>query len=246
MKLSLVITMFNRESLLERSLERLTKLTLPDEIIVVNDGGGDGAERVCDEYAERLPIRCIYTHNPQASICSHARNVGIKAARNEWIVTSEPELVYRTDVLKQFTDLHEDHPFEVISAGHVWFANDGWQADEHCSPPIGVQEAVGWVAPFTALWQREWLLAVGGWDESFPGAWGWDDTDLLTRLRHSGIGQHIATDVQAVHQFHGLGADSGSINEEHFLSKGINEDTFTPEALIANKGAEWGIPIPRS
>lgn len=265
--ISLVITTYNRGHLLKHSLDRLLTLTRPSEVIVVDDGGDDNTEAVCEALSGAIPIRYIYNHNPGPSICSMARNIGVKNASSDWIVTSEPELLYRTDILAQFADLHEDHPGEIISAGTIYFAPAGWDGSlvsdletaGDYQPPSGSQEAIGWVAPYTALWYRPWLIEVGGWDESFPGYWGWDDIDLLTRLRVSGYGQHIALECQAIHQFHGLGGDENFINEEHFFRKsfthgqekhichpGCPQEPEHPQDIVANRGKAWGQITPRS
>lgn len=249
MKTTLLVTTCNRGHLLVHSLGRLFHLTMPDELLVIDDGGNDDTERVVTEFARLAPMvetRYIYTHNPGVTLCSHARNVGIKEARYDQIVTSEPELVFKTDVLKQFAELRSEHPRDVISAGLIWFAKEGYVPDvAELVPPEHAQQAHNWIAPFTALWDRNWLLEIGGWDEGFPGPWGWDDTDLLTRLRVAGYGQHVAPDVQAIHQWHGLGADHKSQNESYFLSKSFHRDWSDESDLVANKEREWGVPKPR-
>lgn len=266
----MVISTFQRGWLLRRSLERLALLTLPTELIIVDDGGEDDTQQIAGEFEQRAGIKTtyIYTHNPGKSICSHGRNIGVKQARYDLIVTSEPELCFRTDVLAQFAQLQPEYPNDVISAGRVWFAPDGhtpnfsnpeWEATGSYKPPSGTQDAIGWVAPYTALWKKEWLMDVGGWDEEFPGYWGWDDIDLLTRLRIMGHGQRIITEVEAVHLYHGLGGDHAFINENHFFAKSFNHghekhhcspvcQADQPDQnndLIANRGKEWGVPKPR-
>jgi glycosyltransferase involved in cell wall biosynthesis len=246
MQTSMVISTFNRAHLLQHNLRRLAALTLPDEILVIDDGGEDNTEEVCAMAPLHLPIRYIYTHNPGSSICSHARNIGIKEASYDWIITAEPELCFRTDVVAQFEKLQPEHRSEIISAGRVWFAPDGWQPEGDISPPQGSGEAVGWVAPYAALWKKEWLEELGGWDEGFPGNWGWDDIDLLTRLRINGHGQYIAQEIEAIHLYHGLGGDHNSQNERYFRSKSFSQGDETNHAdLIANKERQCGIPIPR-
>ena len=255
MKISMIISTFNRANLLARSLERLSHLTLPDELIVIDDGGTDNTKEVCEAAPSSLPIQYLYNDNPGSTICSKARNIGVKLARNEWIVTSEPELIYRTDVLQQFRDLHEDYSEEIVSAGKVYFAPEGWVGPEfgNYAPPQGAQEAIGWVAPYTGLWKKEWLMELGGWDEEFPGPWGWDDIDLLTRLRINGHGQHIDLGVEGIHQFHGIGGDVNFINEAHFFKKSFTHGQVNHQCtdgcpqkpedltdLIANRGHEWG------
>lgn len=241
MKTTLLITTFNRAGLLVSSLDRLRKLSLPDEIIIVDDGSTDGTQRCVAAARSQfgLPIRYIYNHNPGPTICSLARNIGVKEASHDLIITSEPELRFLTDVVRQFKTLHEARPDEVISSGVVFFQPEGGYVPTY-ERPRGWQEARGWVAPHTALYSREWLYQIGGWDESFPGSWGWDDTDLLTRLRIAGHGQYIAPDVEAVHQWHPLGGDPGGQNEQHFLAKSFNRDEQDISDLVANQGREWG------
>ena len=87
-KTCLLITTFNRGELLGHSLERLTHLTIPDEVLVVDDGSSDGTDAVVKSFEGRLPIKYIYNYNPDWSICSMARNIGIKNTDCEIIITS--------------------------------------------------------------------------------------------------------------------------------------------------------------
>jgi GT2 family glycosyltransferase len=257
MDISLLITTHQRGHLLEQSLDRLLGLTLPAELVVVDDGGDDATPEIVAEFGTRSGVetRYIYTHNPGSQLCAHARNVGVKAATHDWIVTAEPELCFRTDALAQFAELQSQHPNDVISSGRVWFAPEGhspnftgepgWELAGDYTPPQGSQDAIGWVAPYSALWNRAWLLEVGGWDEGFPGNWGWDDIDLLTRLRLCGHGQYIALEIEGVHLFHGLGGDTDFINEKYFRAKSFSSDESNLTDLVANKEREWGVAKPR-
>lgn len=256
MKVTQVITTYNRGHLLRNNFTRLCDLTKPEEILVIDDGGNDNTEQVVQEFQDRLPVRYIYNNNPGPSICSHARNIGVKEASHDFIVTCEPELIYITDAIDQLKKDYEQYPDKVISAGKIYFAPKGHNNLEDVNrlrnsndytPPRKAQEAIGWVAPYTALWNKEWLVEVNGWDEEFPGDWGWDDIDLLTRLRINGHNQHIDLEIKAIHQFHGLGGDKNFINEAHFKSKSFvgkgDETKFGKEELkdiVANKNHEWG------
>lgn len=264
MKVSMVITTHNRGQLLRQSIQRLAGLTLPDELIIVDDGSEDDTVNDAEYIRDLLDckVHYVFNDNPGRSLCSVARNIGVKLARNEWIVTSEPELIYRTDVLAQFAELEPAHPMQVVSAGTVYFLPPGWNSDRieglptagDYVPPNISESAIGWVAPFTALWKREWLTRVGGWDESFPNNWGWDDIDLLTRLcKLLGVGQHIALEVQALHQDHEKGGDVDFLNEQHFFAKSFNHGherhTCPPDCpgdaddrsqLVANQREWWG------
>lgn len=238
MSTCLLITTINRSPQLAKSLERLTELTLPDEILVVDDGGSDGCDNTCRQFEDRLPIRYLYTHNPGLSICSHARNVGLKNTDCDLILTSEPECLFVSDVVAQMLATWERLPGLVAIAGTV-----------HHNDMEPERVTVGWSATYTALWgRREDMLAIGGWDERFPGVWGFDDIDMLTRMRLSGLNQTIENDIEILHQYHEntghmLGSANGLVeNDNYFKAKGLD---FGTENLVANVGRDWGVIKPR-
>lgn len=285
MKTTLLITTFNRGHLLRNSLDRLTQLTIPDEVLIVDDGSSDNTEGICQEYVSKLPIKYIYNHNPNWSICSMARNIGVKNAIGDIIITSEPELLFITDIVKQMLEDHERHPNEVISAGVVYHAqvNTPFLAGIMVDAKAALKDAIvedyeiqprsyrtdGFVktfnhqATFTALYEKKWLEEVGGWDEEFPGAYGFDDIELCTRLRINGINQHVCPDMEVMHQWHPhlpphIQGTMVAANDAYFASKNLNlveQEILDKKTLgtyksidprlIANKGKEWGIIKPR-
>lgn len=263
-KVCLLITTRNRSHLLNRSLERLTRLTIPDEVLVIDDGGDDNCETTAMNFVGRLPVKYIYNHEPEWTICSMARNIGIKNTDCDIVITAEPEMLFITDVVAQMLQKHQEIPNKVISAGtiyhmgqHATLHNDmitnpanrllqeAVNVSSHGTYPVnskGYARIQGWVAPFSALYRKEWLMGIGGWDESFIH-WGYDDTDLLTRLSFSGIGQDIARDIECIHQWHDkLAPDvqhSAVIkNEKIMVSK--NLCVGSPN-IVANINKEWGI-----
>lgn len=266
-KVCLLITVFNRNEVLNRSLERLTRLTLPDEILVINDGGDESCENTVKNFEGRLPIKYIYNHNPEWSICSFSRNIGIKNTDCEIIITTEPEILFITDVIQQMLELHLQIPNKVISAGTIYHM--GKQAILHnemvndpnnqlkleavndsahnTNPddPRGYVRIKGWVAPFTALYRKEWLMEIGGWNEELEGAWGFDDTLLLTRLSKNGIGQHIECAIEVIHQWHmTLPPDEqySAVKKNENYMNSLNWDlNDINNGIIANKNIEWGI-----
>lgn len=281
MKTCLLITTFNRGHLLKNSLARLKNLTLPDEIIVVDDGSSDNTKEVVEEFqfsldairTNQTQVKYIYNHSPQHTICSMARNIGVKNTDADLIITSEPELLWITDVVPIILKERKKYPMEIISAAIIYHAqvdtpfNPGlitdpesalkseiveeYQTEPRSYHQSGYCRTVNMQATFLASYERKWLLDVGGWDEEFTGAWGWDDVDLATRLRIKGINQHICKKLIAVHQWHPhlpphLMGEASVRNEQHMQSKNLNEVTDKQdERLIANKGKEWGIIISR-
>lgn len=231
MTTTLAITTFNRTPQLRASLCRLAELTLPDEILVVDDGGSDDCEFMLGEFPN-LPIRYIYNHNPGETLYTLARNIGIREATGDLWITTDPEILFETDVIAQLLTLHERHPLHMVQAGTVVNLNE---------QGLAVGTLTKWVAPHCCLGRREWLLDVGGFDESFPFVWGWDDTDLFTRLRLNGIAQHMAPEVIVRHQWHPSMARHGQHeNEAHFKAKSFWPDWKDLTDVVANRDQDWG------
>ena len=232
----------DRTPLLSQSLLRLSERTVPDEVLVVDDGGTDPSlEALCQAASGWLgqEVRYLYTHNPGNTQCSHARNVGIHATDAENVLTVEPEMVFETDAVAQVLQDWREHEGEVISAGTIL-------VEESSGGPI--HEQLQWNATYIALYKRQWLLDIGGWDEGFPDPWGWDDVDLATRLRVTGHGMFIDPGIRATHLWHpgrwSFQPDQVR-NSDHFFAKGFQGDERPDHPdLIANHG-DWGVAIPR-
>lgn len=271
MKVTLLITTFNRGHLLKNTLERLLTLTLPDEVLIVDDGSVDNTKEIVEGFKDRLPIRYIYNNNPDWSICSMARNIGVKNCIGDIIITSEPELLFVTDVIAQMLKSRQNHPNEIISAGVIYHAqqsaafNPGLLTDpasalkseiveDYIIQPRsyhqnGYVKTLNMQATFVALYEKSWLMELGGWDEAFPGAWGFDDIELCTRLRINRINQHICPQIEALHQWHPhlpphIQGPASAANDEYFKSKRLDLLAAGDPGLIANKGKEWGIIKP--
>lgn len=266
MKTCLLITTYNRGNLLNNSLQRLCNLTLPDEVLIVDDGSSDNTRQVVENFEKKLPIRYIYNHNPEWSICSFARNIGVKNTDADIIITSEPEILFVTDIVSIILEERIKYPKEIISASIIYHAQPGatfnpgfitdpvtalkgeiveeYQTEPRSYHPNGYCKTTNMQATFICSYEREWIMELGGWDEGFPGCWGFDDIDLATRLRVNGINQHICKKMEAIHQWHGhppgeQWAKDAHENDIYFREKSI-QDINSP-FLVANKDKEWGI-----
>lgn len=267
-KISLILTTYNRGTLLNQSLQRLCNLTLPDEVLVVDDGSIDNTEVIVKEFEGKLPIRYIYNHNPEWSICSMARNIAVKNCIGDVIITSEPEILFVTDIVKQMAEDHKQFPDQVISAGVIYHQQqhcefhpglitdpvaalkdsvvEDYQTEPRSYNQSGYCKTQNMQATFIALYRKEWIEMVGGWDEEFPGAWGFDDIDLCTRLRIKGINQHVCPEMEAVHQWHPhlpphIQGPMMFMNEKHMQDKKLGDENPDNPNLIANVGKPWGV-----
>lgn len=288
MKISHIITTFNRAEQLERSLKRLSTMTKADELIVLDDGGSDHTERIVKEAKEylQIPIKYIYRSKQGYDVCSIPRNICVNIASGDYLVVSEPECLFISDIIGQFKKRLEKDKKYVITAGTVYFTNpetpiekDGKFFNENPEEFINniwdvkkfpmhkedfeaedgtrieytqatVTKGVNMTAPFVAIYKKEWIVDIGGWDEDMSlinggGGYAFDDTDLLTRLRIKGLNQIIDQDIQCIHQWHtrppGKIADGWKRNEEIMKAKGLEGNEYpTNPILVANQQREWG------
>ena len=233
----LLIATCNRSPLLSRSLTRLSELTVPSEILVVDDGGNDGCEAICDHLRGSLglPLRYLYTHNPGDTMAAHARNCGLRNTDCEYIVSSEPECLWETDILAQFLAVHAERPEDMLNVGTMHHEHPDWD-------PPQVTETLNWQATWVCFYRKDWLLRIGGYDEGFPDPWSFDDVDMGTRLMASGHGQYNIMEASALHLWHPHRGCRQDRNEAYFQRK---MDSANCMEIVANQGREWGVPKPR-
>lgn len=106
-----------------------------------------------------------------------------------------------------------------------------------------------WQATYTALYRKEWIEQIGGWDEEFPDVYGVDDIDLCTRIRIKlGVNQIIDQDIVVLHQHHdrplSITGQATLRNMKYFEDKKLSVngiEDINNSSLVANKDKEWGI-----
>lgn len=84
MKFSIIIPVYNAAKYLRQCLDSVLAQTLPDwECVCVDDGSVDGSGAILDGYAEKdCRFKIIHKGNEGVAV---ARNVGLDAAKGEWI-----------------------------------------------------------------------------------------------------------------------------------------------------------------
>lgn len=83
-KVTIIIPAYNAQDSIADCLDSAVGQTFENiEIVVVNDGSGDGTRRICSAYEKKYPnIRVIDSENGGVS---RARNLGLRAASGDWI-----------------------------------------------------------------------------------------------------------------------------------------------------------------
>ncbi len=89
MFISMIVTVFNNEKYLERCLDSVMAQDFDDyEVIIVDEGSGDGSARICDEFCKKAntakadKVKVIHMEHAGHG---EAANRGLDEARGEWI-----------------------------------------------------------------------------------------------------------------------------------------------------------------
>jgi teichuronic acid biosynthesis glycosyltransferase TuaG len=91
---SAVISTYNRRMACERALESVLEQTLaPVEVLVCDDGSTDGTEAMLAEASRREP-RVRHLRGERTGVPGITRNIGLRAARGEWIAFLDDDDVW--------------------------------------------------------------------------------------------------------------------------------------------------------
>lgn len=116
---SIIVPLYNSATSIEKCITSLLKQTYPFvEIILINDGSTDNSGELCDRFAiENKNIKVIHKKNGGVS---NARNVGIEAAKGEWITFVDSDDFVDPDYVSDMMN-HSDCDFV---ASHIKV--EGW------------------------------------------------------------------------------------------------------------------------
>ena len=114
---SVIIPIYNVERHIRRGLETLAAQEYSDfEVILVDDGSTDSSGRLCEEAARTSEnIKVIHTVNQGAG---PARNVGIAAARGEYLLFFDIDDLLKPLAYRRIYDALKANPVDVLVFGY--------------------------------------------------------------------------------------------------------------------------------
>ena len=119
--ISVIIPLYNKEPIIEKSLRSVLSQDYDNfEVVVVNDGSTDRSAEIVKSIDDPR-IRLIEQENGGPS---KARNTGVKNAKGEWIVFLDADDEFLPGALSKFYSLIEEYP-EVGMFGCSYITNDG-------------------------------------------------------------------------------------------------------------------------
>ncbi len=121
---SIIIPLFNKASTIRRALDSVLAQSFQEfEVIVVDDGSTDDGAEIVHKYVTIDPrIRLLHQSNGGVS---SARNSGIQASQNEYIVFLDADDEYLPDYLETIKHLIEAYPQCGIWAVRYFLESEG-------------------------------------------------------------------------------------------------------------------------
>ncbi len=106
MKVSVVIPTFNRKKFISQAIDSVMRQTLSDyEIIVVDDGSTDGTQNILSSYRDKIKY-----FNTDHGGPAHARNIGMRSAKGEYISFLDSDDLYYSYKLELQVSILEKFP----------------------------------------------------------------------------------------------------------------------------------------
>ena len=179
-----IITTHNRNNLVGRAIESVLNQTYENlECIVVDDASVVSAEVVCKNY----PVEFIYIPKKESKGGNHARNVGIKAAKGEYVAFLDdddywlPTKIEKQVALileKQCALVYSNAKPEIIQGNNVTYV--GYSLDYTKRGDMSKKIFMSICClNITILAEKQKLFEVGLFDENIRF---WQEYELTMRL----------------------------------------------------------------
>jgi alpha-1,6-rhamnosyltransferase len=186
---SVVMPAYNAAEFIAPALESLLAQDWSDfEVIVVDDGSRDATGEIAASYGA---VRCIRQDNAGPAA---ARNAGARAAKGVFVANFDADDLLPPKRLSVQASYLLKHPQTGCVFGRQeWIDPPPWLARD------AVYGDLDGIPLTSAMFRRDVLLDLGGYDESFVHG---EDTDLLIRMREAGIAYHVLPDTVVYRRFH--------------------------------------------
>ncbi|MFM7853390.1 MAG: glycosyltransferase family 2 protein, partial [Flammeovirgaceae bacterium] len=224
---SLIITTYNRKDALELVLISVLKQSsLPDEVIIADDGSSDDTRQLIEHYQSFFPVPLLHCwHEDLGFRLSSIRNKAIAMTNCEYVIMIDGDIVLPVNFIKG----HKEHAWK----GHFIQGSRVLLLEEATRKMLRHKKMN--ITPFTSnidnrlnaiqskflsklfsyfrsghtnvrganlsFW-RDDLIAVNGFNEDFVG-WGREDSEFAVRMTNLGIKRkHVKFAAVGYHLYH--------------------------------------------
>lgn len=127
--ISVVMAVYNAEMYLRETLDSVLDQTFREiEVICVDDGSADGSLGILQEYAHRDDRIVILRNDMESEGAAMARNIGVSAARGEYLSILDADDFFEPDMLeKAYAKAKSEDADAVLFDGYIY--DDELKAD---------------------------------------------------------------------------------------------------------------------
>jgi GT2 family glycosyltransferase len=197
-RVSVITPFLDAEQFFEEAIQSVLRQDyLSLELLLVDDGSTDESTKIALNYARRYPFVHYFEHPGHANRGTGAsRNVGLNAASGEFAAFIDADDVWEPNKLGEQIAIMDAHPDIAMVCGTVRYCSS-WAGGEDVLIPTGhVQNEVIYKpdallkiyplgetfspCPSDLLVRRAAVIAVGGFEESFPNFY--EDQAFLAKI----------------------------------------------------------------
>ncbi|SEG37281.1 Glycosyltransferase involved in cell wall bisynthesis [Bryocella elongata] len=182
LSVSVIIAAYNAEAFLAAAIQSCLSQTHPPlEIIVVDDGSTDGTSRIAVSYGSQVRLIRL----PKNVGVASSRNIGIAAAKGDWISFLDADDWYLPRKLElQLAAAKTEPSLAMIYGDFIERTIDGTDLNVTACEPNRLREFIQYrcaITICTVLVRRETILLLGGFDPALKVI---EDWDLWLRVLH--------------------------------------------------------------
>lgn len=164
MLITIVIPVYNVESLLRRCVHSVMEQTYRDlEIILVDDGSPDNSGKICDEMAE-MDSRITVYHKPNGGL-SDARNYGTERANGDFITFVDSDDYIAPDYVAYLLDLIVLHKADIACCACIRTGQDNVDFKEDTEPDVKLMS--GYEAAESLLTTDLYNILITAWGKLY-------------------------------------------------------------------------------
>jgi glycosyltransferase involved in cell wall biosynthesis len=203
---SVIVPVYNEAAVIRSSADamRAQRFDGDFELLFVDGRSDDGTRAILEELAgEDERVRVL--DNP-ARLIPNALNVGLRAARGEYVARMDAHTYYPADYLARGVRRLEQGGVDWVAGPQLPRGEDAWsrRVELALQSPLGVggasfrsmpEEEFETDAGFTGVWRRETLERYDGWDEEWQIN---EDGELAARMLEAG-GRIVCVPEMAAH-----------------------------------------------
>lgn len=187
MRVSIVLTVFNKARFLRRALDSIVTQDYPDiELIVVDPGSTDGSRDIIDEYRAHIDVLILEPDRGQGD----GTNKGFARATGEVYVCAQGDDLFLPGAIARGVRALQEHPEADWAYGHGYIIDgDGRAVKRAISTPMSRWRIVyrsGYAMHQSTFYRAAAWHDVGGMATDTI----WVDADLMYRLVKAGKRSH--------------------------------------------------------